>query len=138
QIGFVLGALVSAVLALPDRAGPRRLMLLGALGAAAANATLLVVDDTVLAVLARAATGAALSLVYPPSLKAMATWFERGRGMALGTMVGALSVGSALPHLVNVGGGADWRIVVAVTSALTVAGGLIAEFAVGDGPYAFP
>ncbi len=67
----------------------------------------------------------------------MATWFRRGRGTALGILVGALTLGSALPHLVNALGGLDWQTVVYATSALTLAGGLLA-LAVRDGPYPFP
>jgi MFS family permease len=68
----------------------------------------------------------------------MSTWFRKGRGTALGILVGALTVGSATPHLVNGLGGLDWRMVIYTTSALTLAGGLIAEFAVGEGPFPFP
>jgi predicted MFS family arabinose efflux permease len=76
--------------------------------------------------------------VYPPALKLMATWFRSGRGLALGTCVGALTLGSALPHLVNGLGGLDWHVVIYATSALTLAGGVIARLGVGDGPYPFP
>jgi MFS family permease len=138
QLGFVTGALLAAVLNLPDLVPPRRLMLCGAMGAAAANALLLAADGPTLAIPLRFATGVALAGVYPPALKAMATWFRTGRGTALGAMVGALTVGSALPHLINGIGGIDWRLVVAVTSALTLSGGIVAAVVVKDGPYPFP
>ncbi len=138
QLGFVAGALLSAGLTLADVLSPRRLMLLGAIGAAAANLVLLVVDGATGAIIARFATGAFLAGVYPPAMKAMASWFRRDRGLALGVMVGALTLGSAMPHLVNALGGADWRVVIVVTSVLTVGGGLIAEFVVRDGPFRFP
>ena len=138
QLGFVVGALASAFLGLADRLPPRRLILLGALGAAVANAGLLLADGPGLALPLRALTGASLALVYPPSLKAMATWFRRGRGTALGIMVGALTLGSAAPHLVNGLGAANYQVVIATTSLLTVAGGLLAEIAGRDGPFPFP
>lgn len=138
QIGFVLGALGSALFNLADRVAPRRLMLLGALGAGAANILLLVAPDAWTAILLRAVTGACLSAVYPPAMKVMATWFRFRRGTALGIMVGALTLGSAAPHLVNGLGGLDWRVVITVTSILTVLGGGIAEFIGRDGPFAFP
>ena len=72
---------------------------------------------------ARFATGFFLAGVYPPALKLMATWFRENRGVALGVLVGALTLGSATPHLVNGAGGLDWQLVVAVTSLLTLAGG---------------
>ena len=123
QLGFVVGALSSAVLNLADLVPPRRLMLYGALGAATANLLLLFVDGPVLAIPLRFLTGAFLAGVYPPGLKSMATWFRRGRGTALGVMVGALTLGSAMPHLVNGLGGVEWERVIVATSVLTVAGG---------------
>lgn len=122
QLGFVAGAVVSAALNLADRTQPRVLIAAGALTAALANAALLLGPGLVGALLARAAVGAALALVYPPALRAMSAYFTRGRGLALGVMVGALTLGSASPHLVNALGGADWRVVVGVTSALAALG----------------
>ena len=138
QLGFVAGALVSATLNLADLIAPRRLILVGATGAAAANLVLLAARGPWLALPARFVTGAFLAAVYPPALKAMSTWFRRGRGVALGVMVGALTLGSAMPHLVNGLGGTRWRVVILVTSLATLAGGALAEFATGDGPFAFP
>src|SRR5215813_10981255 len=79
-----------------------------------------------------------LAFVYPPGLKAMATWFRRGRGTALGTLVGGLTLGSAIPHLLNALGGLDWRMVILGTSFLTLLGGFLAEFGTTDGPFPFP
>jgi MFS family permease len=137
QLGFVVGALLSAALSLTDVVRPRRVIAFGALGAAVANLLLLTADGAAHAVLLRALTGLFLAGVYPPAMKAMATWFRAGRGLALGTMVGALTLGSSLPHLVNGLGGLDWRTVIVATSAITVAGAALAL--VGhDGPFAFP
>lgn len=136
QLGFVLGALISAALGLADRFPPQRLVLFGALGAGLANAGLLLAEPA-LALSLRALTGAGLALVYPPALKAMSGWFVRGRGLALGSMVGALTLGSALPHLVNGLGGLNWRLVVISTSLLAAVGGLLAA-GVASGPHRFP
>ncbi|MEO8092076.1 MAG: MFS transporter [bacterium] len=138
QLGFVVGALAAAILSLSDVLKPQRVILIGALGAAGANAMLVLVDGPGSAIALRFATGAFLAQVYPPALKLMATWFRDQRGTALGVLVGALTVGSALPHLVNGSGGLGWQEVVLATSALTVLGGLIAGLAVGDGPFPFP
>jgi MFS family permease len=137
QLGFVAGALVSAGLNLPDIASPKGVMLGGALGAAAANLLLLQAGGADRAIPLRLATGFFLAAVYPTGLKRMATWFVRGRGAALGVLVGALTAGSAAPHLVNGLGGLDWRTVIRWTSGLTTAGGLLAV-AVADGPFPFP
>jgi MFS family permease len=137
QLGFVAGALVSSVLNIADVVAPRVVILAGAAGAAAVNALLGAVSGAGAAIPLRFLTGFFLAGVYPPALKLMATWFRRGRGTALGILVGALTLGSAVPHLVNGLGGLDWHTVVYATSALTLAGGRLA-LAVRDGPYPFP
>jgi MFS family permease len=138
QLGFVAGCLVSALLNLPDLIRPRRLMLLGACSASVINAALVLCAGPAGALPVRFLTGASLAFVYPPSLKAMATWFRRERGTALGTLVGGLTLGSAVPHLLNGLGGLDWRLVILGTSGLSVLGGLLAEFGTADGPFPFP
>ena len=135
QLGFVAGAAVSATTGLADRLRPRRLVLLGALGAAAANALVVVGDSYTSALVFRTLTGAALALVYPSAMKAMSGWFVTGRGVALGTMVGALTIGSALPHLVNALGGLGWAPTLLTISALTVAGGVAIDQLVVPGPH---
>jgi MFS family permease len=137
QLGFVAGALVSSLFNVADVVSPRVVVLAGGLGAAGANALLGTVSGPEAAIPLRFATGFFLAGVYPPALKLMATWFRRGRGTALGILVGALTLGSAAPHLVNGLGGLDWQTVVYATSALTFAGGLLA-LAVRGGPYPFP
>lgn len=136
QIGFVVGALASAVFAIADAVPARRLFLVTALAGAGANLALLSLGagDFAFAFTLRLVTGVALAGVYPSGLKVMAGWFRAGRGMALGVLVGALSVGSAGPHLIR-GLGFGWRGVIAGASALAVVGGLVLWFLVRDGPY---
>jgi MFS family permease len=138
QLGFVAGAVTSSLLNLADVISPRVVFLGGAIGAAGANALLVFTDGPAGALPLRFATGLFLAGIYPPALKLMATWFRRGRGTALGVVVGALTLGSALPHLVNGLGGLDWHTVVLATSVLTVAGGLLGYLAVPEGPFSFP
>lgn len=137
QLGFVAGALVSALCNLADLVRPRYLMLAGGLAAAAANAALVVCHGFGTAFPWRFLTGACLALVYPPAMKLLATWFRQGRGAALGIMVGALTVGSALPHLVHSFNGASWQGVVLWTSVITALGGLWGGWAGREGPYPF-
>jgi MFS family permease len=137
QIGFVAGSLLSAGANLADRLPVRRVILGSAVGAAAANALVVVAPDFGTAIALRVATGAFVAGIYPPALKLIATYFRTGRGVAIGVMVGALTIGSAMPHLVNGLGGLDWRIVVLASSAMTLAGGFAAGSVV-DGPYPFP
>lgn len=137
QVGFVLGALGSAALSLTDTFAPRRVIAVAALVASGANLVLLTVDTAAGAIAWRLVTGIALAGVYPPALKAMSTWYRTERGFALGTITGALTVGSALPHLIRAGGGVDWRAVVVATSVTTLLGGGLA-LRVPDGPFPFP
>jgi MFS family permease len=142
QLGFVAGALASAVLNLSERIAPPRLMAGCALSGAALNATipLLVSDElgrttagfTALVVL-RMLTGVTLAGVYPTGMKLMATWFKSGRGLAIGVLVGALTVGSAAPHLVA--GLAEWRTVMLVASGLATAAAVVALAFVRVGPH---
>jgi len=138
QVGFVGGALAGSALSVADVFPPRFVILAGALGAAAANLVLVAADGPEVGIAARVATGFFLAGVYPPALKLASTWFRRGRGTALGIVVGALTLGSAVPHLVNGLGGLDWQLVVWVTSALTAAGGVLVFLGVPEGPYSFP
>lgn len=138
QIGFVCGALVSSLLNLSDVVSPRHVILGGSIGAACANGLLDVANGAAVAIPLRFATGFFLAGVYPPAFKLMSTWFRKGRGMALGIVGGALVVGNSMPHLINGIGGLDPSAVVYATSVLTIAGGLVAEFAVKEGPFPFP
>src|SRR5690606_28319002 len=135
QAGFAAGALVYAALGLADRFDPRRVFALSALGAAAANAGLLVAPvGGAEAVGLRAATGFLLAGVYPVGMKIAVGWAKADRALLVGTLVGALTLGSASPHLVALFGGADWRLTIGATSVLAAAGGL-GMLASGLGPY---
>ena len=84
---------------------------------AIANALLLVVDPTSAVVpVLRFVTGVAMAGVYPVGMKLAATWAKGDMGLMVGILVGALTLGSALPHLFNALGGVEWRIPVAVSS----------------------
>ena len=135
QAGFALGALASAVTGLADRVDPRRVMAVAAWGAAAATLALLVVPaDGVAAVLLRGLTGALLAGVYPVGMKIAAGWGLKDRGLLVGLLVGALTLGSALPHLLAFLGGAEWRPVVVASAAGAALGGACVLFA-GLGPH---
>jgi len=139
QLGFVAGTLLSALLNLPDIISSRHLFTLTAIAGAIVNAIFaLFAHDAALGIPLRFLTGMFLAGVYPPAMKILATWFRHGRGMALGVLVGALTLGKATPYLVNGIGSANWRNDVLFVSLLAVAGGLIVLVFVGDGPYALP
>jgi MFS family permease len=139
QLGFVAGTLISATLNLPDIISTRHLFAISAFLGAAINAIVgYFVADAGTAIALRFLTGICLAGVYPPGMKIMATWFREGRGMALGFLVGALTMGKATPYLVNALGSGNWRSNVLFVSILAVLGGLIVLLFVDDGPFALP
>jgi MFS family permease len=136
QLGFVVGTLLSALFNLPDILNARYLFATCAFLGALANAAIgLFVGGIDLALALRFLTGVFLAGVYPPGMKIMATWFKEDRGMAIGVLVGALTLGSAAPHLLKVLGGPDWRELMLVASLCSGVAGLICLFLVVDGPY---
>ncbi|TMD59322.1 MAG: MFS transporter [Chloroflexi bacterium] len=136
QLGFVFGALLSAVTNLPDQVSPRLVVFGCAIGAAIVNALVASADGFASALPLRFATGMFAAGIYPPMLKILATHFREGRGLALGILVGALTLGNATPHLVHGIGTLPWQQVVLVSSFLTVIGGAVALL-VPNGMYPF-
>ncbi|MEW6736646.1 MAG: MFS transporter [Acidobacteriota bacterium] len=137
QIGFVVGALASAMLNLADRISARRLFAISALLAALATASIPALASGLgLALALRFLTGLFLAGVYPVGMKIMATWTKEDRGLGIGLLVGALTLGSAAPHLLNIFGGVDdWRSVLYLAAALAALGSLMAALFVDEGPY---
>src|SRR4029078_5179450 len=139
QLGFVAGTLISAVLNLSDVISARHLFSVSGVLGALANASFGLYSQTSTSAIAlRFLTGVFLAGVYPPGMKVMATWFRRRRGMALGVLVGALTMGKATPYLVNAVGSVNWRTNVLFVSILSVLGSVIVLLFVSDGPYALP
>ncbi|HEY0547259.1 MAG TPA: MFS transporter [Pyrinomonadaceae bacterium] len=137
QVGFVAGAFGSALLNLADRVSSRRLFTVSALLAALATVLIpLLATGLMLALPLRFLTGMFLAGVYPVGMKIMATWTKEDRGLGIGLLVGAVTLGSASPHLLNAFGGAgDWRLVLYLAAALAALGGLIAALFINEGPY---
>ncbi|MBI3539667.1 MAG: MFS transporter, partial [Candidatus Eisenbacteria bacterium] len=125
QLGFVAGTTVAAVLNLADLVPARVYFATCATLAAASNAALLAAPDYRSALGTRFLTGFFLAGVYPPVMKMAATWFREYRGLAIGTVVGALTVGKALPYLVHSLRGADVTQVVTASSACGLVAALL-------------
>ena len=138
QLGFAVGALGLAAIGAPDVISGPKLFAAGALVAAAANLGLgLIANDPASAVPFRFVTGMALAAVYPVAMKLAAGWFRRDRGLAIGVVNGALTVGVALPFLFRAIGayaGVDWRPVVIAASVAAVAGAILVGVAARSGP----
>src|SRR5574341_2518207 len=137
QIGFVVGAFGSALLNLPDRLSTRGLFTVSALLAGLATALIAALAaGPQLALPLRFMTGLFLAGVYPVGMKIMATWTKEDRGLGIGLLFGALTVGTAAPHLLNAFAGVrKWEPVLYSASALAALGALIAFFFIEEGPY---
>jgi MFS family permease len=137
QIGFVVGAFGSAVLNLADRM-PARWMFTGSaiLAGLVTGLIPLLAGGVSTAVPLRFLSGVFLAGVYPVGMKIMATWTQKDRGLGIGLLVGALTVGSAAPHLLNALGGVDnWELVLYLAASLAILGGVISLLFVREGPY---
>ena len=139
QLGFVFGTLLSALLNLSDIINARHLFAIATVGGALTNALFgISATGVTQGIVLRFVTGMFLAGVYPPGMKIMATWFRRSRGMALGVLVGALTLGKASPYLINAVGSTNWRYNILFVSILAAIGGLIVLLLVQDGPYDLP
>lgn len=125
QLGFIAGSVVVAVLNLSDRVEPRRLIAGSAATAAVANACLLLAGGLSSALPSRFLVGVAAAGVYGPGVRLVAGYFERGRGLATGIVVGALTLGSGSPHLVRGLGDVPWQGTIIATSLLALAAAVI-------------
>ena len=129
QIGFVAGTLTSVLFGLADRIDPQRFFMASALVAALANLGLLIVEPGSLATIAlRFITGICMAGIYPVGMKMAAGWANRDLGLLVGLLVGALTLGSAAPHLFNALGGIDWRFTIGAASGAALVSALLINF----------
>ncbi len=125
QVGFVAGTLLSAIFGLADRIDPRRFFMISTIIAAMANVLILAFDPGTGAVYGlRFVTGMCMAGVYPVGMKMAASWAKGDLGLLVAILVGALTLGSASPHLINAFGGVDWRFTIAVTSLIALCAAL--------------
>jgi MFS family permease len=137
QLGFICGTLLFALMALVDRFSPSKIFFLSAVVAAGFNwgLTLPSASSNTL-LLFRFCTGFFLAGIYPVGMKIAADYFQQGLGKSLGFLVGALVLGTALPHLVTTTlADVNWKVVVITTSSLALLGGFLIFWVVPDGPY---
>lgn len=135
QVGFVAGSLTSAILGLADRLDPRKLYAVCAILGALANASFVLVEPgSASSIALRFVTGAIMAGVYPVAMKMAVSWAKRDAGLLVGMLVGALTVGSALPHLFAFAGDLDWRTVMLIASAAASFGAvLVLGVSIGPG-----
>jgi len=137
QAGFIAGTFLYALLNVADIFRTRTVFFVSALGGAVFNAGFALLSHGLAgAAVFRFLTGITLAGVYPVGMKIVAQWFREKLGWRLGVMVGALTFGTATPHLLlAVGAGVDWRLLALASSALALAGGTIVKFGMADGPF---
>lgn len=138
QAGFVVGAFLSSLFNLADYI-PSHLLFAGtALLASIATALIsLFAPGLTITLILRFVTGLFLAGVYPVGMKIIATWTREDRGLGIGILVGALTLGSAAPHLINALGGIDaWQPVLYYSAAMAFVGGMMTLVLVREGPYA--
>ena len=137
QLGFVAGTAVAAFLNFADIFPAARYFCVSALLGAGVNAAVLLAPDYGSALVLRFLTGFFLAGVYPPAMKMIATWFRDARGFAIGTIVGALTVGKAVPYLLTSVEGGGAALVLAGASVACAVSGLLVLATYRDGPYGF-
>ncbi len=138
QAGFIAGTLTLALTGLADRYPASRIFLISSLFGAVLNASLVMAGAFPYAVLSRFLTGFALAGIYPLGMKLIVSWAPKRSGFALGLLVGMLTLGTALPHLVRgIGAELPWQVVIYCSSALALIGGGLVAF-LGDGPLVPP
>ncbi len=138
QLGFVMGTGLAALFNIADVLPSRAYFALAAVAASLTNAGLLLVGGFGGALVCRALTGVFLAGVYPPAMKMAATWFQNRRGLAIGTVVGALTIGKATPYLIHAFPGAGIRPVLLWSSAAAFVAAALIAIAYRDGPAPFP
>ena len=137
QLGFIIGTLVFAFLAVADRFSPRKVFFWSSIAGATANILILVGPESLVGLLLlRFTTGFFLAGIYPVGMKIAAGWYEKGLGRALGYLVGALVLGTAFPHLLRgIGTELPWQQVMVGVSILAICGGVLMLLFVPDGPH---
>lgn len=138
QLGFVTGTAVSALLNLADIVPARKLFATAAVLGAIANLPMAWAGGLGVVLVSRFLAGCCLAGVYPPAMKMAATWFRAQRGLAVGTIVGALTVGKASPYLAQAFPFATVAVVTQLASVSAVVAAMIIWFGYRDGPFEFP
>ena len=134
-IGFVIGALFSSAFGIADRYNPRRIFAISALLGALFNGLIIFVSSASLGILLRVLTGITLAGVYPIAVKLLSQWFPKKRGLAIGILIAALTLGSSLPHFILLFfSSLNWMFVIISSSLLALLAAIIIYWALEDAP----
>jgi len=134
-IGFVIGGLISSLLNLPDILRTKNIFVISAFLGALANIGAIFFSSFESIIIFRFLTGFFLAGVYPTSIKIITTWFKESRGLAVGILLGALTLGSGLPYIFNLTGIPDWKILLSFSSGLSIIGGILVMLLVKEGKF---
>jgi predicted MFS family arabinose efflux permease len=139
QLGFITGTFTFAIFNVSDRLSPSLVFFISAIAGAAANLGIFLANSFTAVLLFRFITGFFLAGIYPVGMKIAADYHRQGLGKALGYLVGALVIGTALPHLLKgLTTNLSWHVVIFITSGLAVTGGALIYLLVPDGPFRNP
>jgi MFS family permease len=134
-IGFVIGALISSYFGMADRYNPRKILAISALLGSILNGLIILADDAFTGILLRVLTGVTLAGVYPTAVKILSQWFPKKRGLAIGILIAALTLGSSLPHFVVMFfSSLNWRLVLFSSSLLALLAAVIVMWILEDAP----
>ncbi|MBI0581294.1 MFS transporter [Neobacillus cucumis] len=134
-IGFVIGALFSSYFGIADRFNPRAIFAISALLGSLLNGLLILADHALIGIFLRILTGATLAGVYPIAVKILSQWFPQKRGLAIGILIAALTLGSSLPHFVVMFfSSLNWRIVIICSSILSLLAAIMVQWILEDAP----
>jgi MFS family permease len=136
--GFALGTLVVALLNLPDIFRPQKVFFAGAIGASLSTLSLLPFEAVGVVIATQFTLGFFLASVYPVGMKMLTGWYREGRGLALGVMIGALTLGSGLPHVLRSLFTENWEPTIVGAALATLCGGAMVLVFVPEGPYTAP
>ncbi|WP_245712445.1 MFS transporter [Anaerobacillus alkalilacustris] len=134
-IGFIVGALFSSYFGLADRFNAKKIFAFSALLGAIINALILLSTTAWVGIVLRFITGVTLAGVYPIAVKILTQWFPKNRGLAIGILIAALTIGSALPHFIVVFfSGFHWHFIIISSSSLAMLASIIMCWIVRDAP----
>ena len=136
QAGFIVGTLGIAITGLADRFRASYIFACSSVLGALMNAGFVItVTSPPFDLGMRFLTGLCLAGIYPLGMKLVIGWTPKHTGSALAWLVGMLTLGTAMPHLLRgVTPGLPWQWPLLGSSALALLGGMMILL-LGDGPH---
>ena len=136
QFGFILGTLSFVLLGFSDKYDPSKIIFACCLIGAFTNSLIILeLKNFQIILFTRIVVGFSLAGIYPIGMKLIITWSKTSTSTNLSLLVGMLTLGTALPHLIRMlGVSFDWKVTILSTSILSSLGGILILI-LGSGPY---